>query len=271
MDERNKHAQRAIYARALAASVFLVEPNESLDLSSGTLVQTPGRNIVVLTAAHCLEDYAQYPDRVLLGFSGEGEPTAGLVRECHTHPDVDVGVVVLQAYPDPIRERAWTLAALDDEAPDPTRHDLLVVGFPSAGTVIHGKWLGLGSYQYWTSGQERVVLENGRWSIRWKEGEGVDHSVSARAPELFRNEQLSKLDRLQGRVFDLPHPRGMSGGGCWSVAAGPTSREAVWHPGRNLHLAAVQTSYKEPHIILEPKARWNSWLAEVFRDLDRVA
>ena len=69
MDDKNKHAQQAIYERALAASVFLVEPNESLDLSSGTLIQTPGKNIVVLTAAHCLEEYDRYPERVLLGFS----------------------------------------------------------------------------------------------------------------------------------------------------------------------------------------------------------
>jgi hypothetical protein len=223
---------------------------------------------VILTAAHCLESYGKHPDDVLVGVPMAGDPRKGLVAGWSTHPTADIGLVVLNDWPD-----VWSAHALeaDQVGPHPTgpsQDAALLIGSPAEAVVKNFPELGVTTQQYQCALEELRDSGDGRWLLEWKDGELIDMTVFEGAPRDWRQGAKQWEERLRGSRLALPRMRGMSGGGLWQVLRTPERGPELWYADRHLRLVGVQSKYRQPDAIIEPVSRWETWFHEANDAID---
>jgi len=89
--------------------------------------------------------------------------------------------------------------------------------------------------------------KNGRYQLEWKE---------------------AAVWRGNG-TFDLPEPKGMSGGPLWRFRK-PVSR-SIWSAGEIGKIIAVQAAWDKKEVLfLEPVDRWGDWFHECLLTIDKT-
>jgi hypothetical protein len=266
---RQEHGWRAIHARLEQSLVFIVdgplgEDKYERDHGSGTLIRTPGGNVVVLTAAHVVD---QIPtDGCTLGGYGI-DPVAAPFEALWTHPnrDVDAGLALVR--PDlanRCRALAMPLESIGDSAfelAQPQSDPTTVCGYPKARRVQRldhrnkVKFQGYVSVAYTTS--VTGLDEKGRYRVAWSEAVAdKDHDGL-----------LDAYGLKVGEVFDQCHPGGISGGPLWVIRG--LKKGELWSAERAALLIGVCESWDKQDVEFCPSSRlWADWLRERIAAID---
>jgi hypothetical protein len=250
LDNLNREARTAIsdyVAQPLVAFVPGAR-GEPADVSSGTLFRTPGGNIVVLTAKHCVDDVIQGPVR--LCWYGRNDSVSGTAAAVVKHPDASVDVAMFALWPDAVRVvRALALTedglAGDDDV-DPKSDALIVAGVPAELLVRDGNFRGLWAVNYGTNVADPARDATGRLRVLWTE-----------------------METPTGNV-EMPRPHGISGGALWRFRG--RDAKGVWSPATTGRFIGVPVSWMERDQVefVEPVTKWREWVRQTMVDMDEV-
>ncbi len=260
----------AAYTAQISSVTVWALPKGLRENSPGTglLLKTRLGTPFLLTARHLFEKTGQdCPDLALWNESvcvrqagtrvifGPRRPGAS----DSDHAEVDVAAVALShAGRDGVCNLAGASLASDSATQETDK--IVISGFPSfltdARPTVEGYDVAVARIIYITgiSGTD----EFGRLQVEWDDAQGIP--PVAKIPGYPVND---------GAVFQLGHPRGISGGGVWRVR-GPTSGE-IWAPSKHCELIGVAVAVLGKHELAEPVDLWHPWLLQAEDEIDRLA
>ncbi|MBS2026030.1 MAG: hypothetical protein JST92_26825 [Deltaproteobacteria bacterium] len=223
------------------------ERGELASIASGTLFETLGRNVVVLTAKHCLDEVVDGPIR-LVGFRSNNA-LAGRSPAVAAHPSASVDVGMFALWPEASGTLRGLALPLDqvavDDAVDAATCDLVIAGYPKQMVVAEGSFRGLTGINYLTGLGQPPTDAVGRLRVLWTEMETPDG------------------------IAKMPHPGGTSGGAVWRFQKPP---KGIWSPARSGSVIGVPVAWLESAQIefAEPVSRWRDWFVSTAEEIDRL-
>jgi hypothetical protein len=257
-EQLSDHVMQAAFAWIARTLVYFSPGPPSgrpTSVSSGTPFRTPAGRVVLLTAAHCVEDIDDNPHS--LGYFGREGAIADALQEVVKAPgNVDVALVTVS-----LAAQIELLAFALDTSLVPLDADVaanqwcVIGGFPwdvlqeQPGNGV--RYMRFGSVTHGTSFEGRDP--RGRLRVSWDEAD-------VRAVDPGIGERFGVTD---GQRFKLPRPHGISGGALWRFT-GETPQDVVWSPARRAALIGVPSAFlPESRIELaEPADAWGAWFHE---------
>jgi len=250
LDNLNREARTAV-AEYVAQPLVAFAPGargEPVNVSSGTLLRTPGGNIVVLTAKHCVDDAIRGPVR--LCWYRRTDSILGAAAAVAKHPDDSVDIAMFALWPDGATVmRALALTENDlgtDDDVDPKNDALIVAGVPAALLVRDGNFRGLWSVNYGTNVADPPRDAGGRLRVLWTEMETPSGNIG------------------------MPKPHGISGGALWRFRG--RDAKGVWSAAATGRIIGVPVAWLERDRVafVEPASKWRDWVRETMTEMDLV-
>lgn len=251
LSEREEQGWHAINDFVAQSCVFILpggEPPPAPEVGSGTLLTTPNRGIVVLTAKHVAMDARRYQHS--LGYFKCEDVMPDFVAGIVPHPeDVDVALLVVrQELVASLIPLAATPSSILDSHFELFNDDALVLnGFPYQASYFRSDPCEQGfkvlTYRCHEGPPPRDT--RGRYRIPWHDIPGSGADVD--------------LNRLS--------PGGMSGGPLWRFRKAPPT--SVWSAGRIGVVVGVQSAWDEGDtLFVEPVEKWGTWFHDAIAQVD---
>jgi hypothetical protein len=267
---RQRQGWLAVHERLRRSLVFIIDGPPGQDKSarghgSGTLVRTPGGAILVLTAAHVLDEP---PDGYTLGgyeLEAVGDPFTRVIKHPTAPHDIDVALAVVRPEIAELCGRdAISLdeVALSDFAIElPQKEPVVLCGFPfdrRVQHIDHDKRVAFQGYVPWAYTTSVLRIDGrGRYELAWAEGVAKEDE----------NGLLKVYGFKVGEVFKQGHPQGLSGGPLWLVRG--VKKTELWVPERAALLIGVDESWDRVATAYCQSTRmWGDWLRETVAELD---
>lgn len=264
-EEMQEQAEEALHRFVGSAMVFVIEgPPDERKLErangSGTLLRTPAGRVILLTAAHVLQDESGKTCADIFSLGGIALPNGAVAdsltqRWVHSSADVAVArVSAAEAFgsaPVPT-----SLVATPSESGIEGKFGFRLGGFPAGyrRESIAGSYLLHGMMPLTYATTLDGLDERGRFKVRWEDSIVVG------------NEDSRHLGLVAGKEIELVHPRGISGGPLWRFA--PGAKGELWAPGKIAKLIGVACSYLEPISFVESTTAWGEWFTDVVAQVD---
>lgn len=250
--ERENFAQDAINEFVQYSCAFLLpgSPHRvATDVGSGIIIQTKQDHIVILTAKHIAEEAKSEEYR--LGFFKCLNPLSDFVSGILLCPnDVDVGLLIVKdTLSSQIRHLAVNHSLVFVEDHEILARDSLVLnGFPAE----------ISRYDQNKNEQGFTVL------TYWCVPENVSYDRKMRFRLEWKDANVWKGDR----PFDLPSPKGMSGGPLWRFRKPVSS--SLWTAKEIGRIIGIQSAWdKKDTTFIEPVDKWSDWFHESIGTIDQ--
>lgn len=251
--KRENYAQDAINEFVQYSCVFLIPGSAhrvATAVGSGVIIQTQKDHLTVLTAKHIAEETNREEYR--LGFFNCSNPLSDFVAGILLCPDdVDVGILIVKNTPSSqIRQLAVNHNVVPVEDHEILAQDSLVLnGFPAEISRYdqNRSEQGFTVLTYWCVPENVSYNGKGRYRLEWKDANvwGGD------------------------RTFDLPSPKGMSGGPLWRFRK-PAST-SLWSVQKIGKIIGIQSAWdRKDTAIIEPVNKWSDWFHESIATIDRT-
>jgi hypothetical protein len=269
---------RAAYEQLQRTLVFLIPGAPTRwapEVASTTLLVTPAKKLVLLTAFHNVEDFPAV--RYSGSYPGREGGIDDLVKAVHPHPranrafrpdDIDVALceVADQAVAE-LADRAYStdvVARADDHAvSEPPKNWCLMAGVPGElvrPVDVHERRIRYQAFAPLTHGA--IVTgrgDRGRYHVAWDTAH-----ASGQFAKVFPD-----LAAKEGVEFKLPDPGGMSGAALWRFAGAPAS-EPIWAAHKQGRIIGVDTSWDtDKTLFVESVEAWGDWFKETIATIDR--
>ena len=249
--EREIYAQDAINEFVQHSCAFLIPGSThrtATDVGSGVIIHTEKGHLAVLTAKHIAEEAERQEYR--LGFFQCSNPISDFVKGILLCPDdVDVGILIIKnTLSSQIQHLAINHKFVPVEDYEILAQDNLVLnGFPAE----------ISKYDQNRSEQEFTVL------TYWCTPESVSSNGKGRYRLDWKDANVWRDDR----VFDLPSPKGMSGGPLWRFRE-PVST-SLWSTQKTGKIIGIQSAWDRKNTaIIEPVEKWSNWFYECIAMID---
>jgi hypothetical protein len=267
--ERQERALDALYARMSESLVAIVDgpPNEDKfdkPNGSGTLVVSPTGNVVVLTAAHVLDNPPDGHTVVGKNLEPVHNPFVGTWKHPDGERSCDVAVALLAPnIADGCRKHAISLDSLAPAGFEPGATDwVFLCGFPGSRRLQQEDRVNKIKHQHYVSVAYATSVEGkdsrGRYKTSWDKGIASD-DAPANVPKAF--------GIRPGETFDQGLPHGVSGGPLWCAVKMKTSE--IWSAVHAAKLIAINESWDKGTIEFCPSTdMWRAWLIDTLRKID---
>jgi hypothetical protein len=250
---------RTIEPRIRQAIVCILDGPTGVDVSqrenaSGTLFRTPLGKIVVLTAAHVVEERPKDGLSIVV----PGRSLQNSIGQHWRHPDGDVDVALAHVTPETaaiVGHRAHAadvVASADDWRVDQTDSAVLC-GFPGSYRSVSVDVGGRADHSFVCMAYDTVVEANldpaGRYQLWWNSAIGVEETG----------------------VSQLRHPGGVSGGALWRVRH--LADNEVWVPDVVAKIVGVADAFlARKELEFAPSVlRWADWFRQQLAAIDADA
>ena len=250
--ERENYAQDAINEFVQYSCAFLLPGSAhhmATAVGSGVIIQTEQDHFTILTAKHIAEEAKREEYR--LGFFKSSNPLSDFVAGILLCPDdVDVGLLIVKdTLSSQIRHLAVNHNFVPVEDHEIVAQDSFVLnGFPAEISRYdqNKSEQGFTVITYWCVGENVSCNGKGRYRLEWKDA------------NVWRGNQ----------VFDLPSPKGMSGGPLWRFRK-PVST-SFWSASEIGKIIGIQSAWDQKDtVIIEPVSKWSNWFHESIVTIDR--
>jgi hypothetical protein len=218
-------------------------------VGSGVIIQTEQDHFTILTAKHIAEEAKREEYR--LGFFKCSNSLSDFVAGILLGPDdVDVGLLIVKdTLSSQIRHLAVNHNLVPVEDHEIVAQDSFVLnGFPAEISRYdqNKSEQGFTVLNYWCVPENVSYNGKGRYRLEWKDA------------NVWRGNQ----------VFDLPSPKGMSGGPLWRFRKPvSTSLWSAWEIGK---IIGIQSAWDQKDTaIIEPVSKWSNWFQESIVTIDR--
>lgn len=250
--ERELHAQDAINQFVKRSCVFILPGTEgriASEVGSGVIITTKSGHLTVLTAKHVAE--GARGEEYRLGYFGCLNPLPNFVAGIILFPgDVDVALLIVK---DEIAQSLKDFAISSGLIPEANfeiqeKDSLVLNGFPAQVSYYskersqQGFWV----ITYWCLVSETGLDEKGRYQVEWKD------AVRWRSD----------------KTFELPSPKGISGGPLWRFSKPPSS--SIWSAGDIGKIIGIQSAWdRKETVLIEPAHTWARWFHESIEKVDK--
>ncbi|MBL7205579.1 MAG: hypothetical protein ISS63_14825 [Desulfobacteraceae bacterium] len=250
--ERENYAQDAINEFVQYSCAFLLPGSAhrlAAAVGSGVIIQTERDHLTILTAKHIAEEAKGEEYR--LGFFKCSNPLSDFVAGILVCPDdVDVGLLIVKdTLSSQIRSLAVNRNSVPVEEQEIADQDSLVLnGFPAEISHYHQhiSEQGFTVLTYWCVPENVSYNGKGRYRLEWRDATA------------WRSD----------RPFDLPSPKGMSGGPLWRFRK-PVSN-SLWSPREIGKIIGIQSAWdRKDTALIEPVTKWSAWFHESIAKVDR--
>ncbi len=250
--KREIYAQDAINEFVQHSCAFLIPGSThsvATGVGSGVIIHTEKGHLAVLTAKHIAEETKRHEYR--LGFFQCSHPLSDFVAGILLCPDdVDVGILIVKnTLSLQIKHLAVNHKVVPVEDYGILAQDNLVLnGFPAEISRYdqNRSEQGFAIITYWCAPESVSSNGNGRYRLDWKDA------------------NVWRADR----TFDLPSPKGMSGGPFWLFRKPvPTS---LWSAQKTGKIIGIQSAWDRKNTaIIEPVKKWSNWFHESIATIDQ--
>ncbi len=249
--DRERHAQDAINQFLQYSCVFILPGSEgriASDLGSGVIITTKSDHLVILTAKHVAKDAKREEHR--LGYFKCSNPVPNFVAGIIFSPgDVDVALLIVKdELTQPLKQLAISCEAIPTIDFEIHEKDILILnGFPGEVSYYSKERSEQGFLliTHWCFLSSKSLDEKGRYRVEW------ENAVNWRSDG----------------DFELPSPKGMSGGPLWRFRKPPDNY--IWSPGEIGKIIGIQSAWiGNKTLLIEPVHRWASWFHESLETID---
>lgn len=259
-EETNRKVERAVREFIMhAGGYFVVVEDGKPYVCSCAFVRTAEGVVVALTARHCTEHDGGEPHTTFwlgaVGMDAERGRVVGVER----HPSRDVALLWLSDdFQRALRHRALSSDAIGSPAWDDATDNLHVWGCPSGlvDTESEPNRFGISGFEVAEGVAAVRVQSDGTLALPWREATVSRLDVDEDAPESW----VERQEALVGKTIELPHPRGMSGGGWFWWSKGALTSSSVFFVERHVRLVGIQRGVHASSLIAESYESWRSWL-----------
>jgi len=267
--EKQERALDALYARMWESLVAIVDgppDEEKLDRGngSGTLVRSAAGNVVVLTAAHVLNEPPDGYTVVGKNLDAVHNPFVGTWKHPDGEDKCDVAIALLAPnIAAGCMRHAISLDSLAAPGFEPGPTDwVFLCGFPQARRLQQEDPVNKIKYQHYVSVPYATNVEGkdsrGRYKTSWDRG-----VVSNDAPAGV----IKAFGIKPGEPFNQGRPHGISGGPLWCAVKMKTSE--IWSAVHAAKLIAVNEAWDTGTIEYCPSTdMWRQWLIETLNMID---
>jgi hypothetical protein len=252
--EKERWAQDAINKFVQQSCGFLVPGEEGRiapEVGTGTIVRTKGGHYCILTARHIAEDALKKEYR--LGFLGCTNPISNFVGGVLMFADdTDIGLLIVKdELATPLRNLALTQDSVSAKEQEGivAEDTIVLTGYPAQISHYYKKesLQDIELITYWCSPEAISLDKSGRYQLEWKDA----------------------VPWRRNGTFDLPAPKGMSGGPLWRFRKPASS--SIWSASNIGKIVAVQTAWNwKDTLFLEPVETWSDWFHESLSTIDKT-
>lgn len=249
------------------------------EVTSGTIVRSPGGHPVIVTVNHFFDGHEGV---VSVGHEHLDTMLEDIEQTRFRYPgdvDVDPDVAVIVPKP-PARERLspfaadWTrIATAADFEWNEARNWGVIVGYAAVLTAVGvnpekrrgQQTLGSVACQAFWSGRD----DRERWALRWQDA--AVQSMVADPRGTLSSEARRVAAAKKGENVLLPDPGGMSGGALWAFEPTPPNTR-IWNAGLTARFVGIQRGWNPGSRMLavESPQRYGAWLVETMARVDEL-